>query len=153
MKDLKILRHLERLLQIYSEGASTREFPNDAAKRRTRHALPGAQQGGFAIHWAMLKVLRAAFLAWLLPLGLAFVATGIIAGSTSRLGASAVGPWMMGTMGLQLLFFAAGSRWLWGRLGLELTGGSRIGVFVLHSLVQAGLAVTLVFATLVLFNR
>lgn len=101
----------------------------------------------------MLKVLRAASLAWLLPLGLAFVATGIIAGSTSRLGASAVGPWMLGTMGLQVLLFAAGSRWFFRRLGLELQGGARIGAFLLHSVVQVGLLVAMVFSTLVLFNR
>lgn len=101
----------------------------------------------------MLKVLRAAFLAWLLPLGLAFVATGIIAGATSKMGGSAVGPWMLGTMGLQVLLFAAGSRWLYARLGHSLEGGARIGAFLVHSLVQVALCAALVFATLVLFNR
>ena len=101
----------------------------------------------------MLKVLRAAVAAWLFPLGLAFVATGIIAGSTSKLGATAVGPWMLGTMLLQCLLFAAGSRWLYRRLGLELQGGARIGAFLVHSVVQVGLLVAMVFATLVLFNR
>lgn len=98
-------------------------------------------------------MLRVALLAWLLPLGLAFVATGVVAGATSKMSGSAVGPWMLGTMGLQVLIFAAGSRWLYARLGLSLEGGARIGAFLVHSLVQLALCAALLFATLVLFNR
>lgn len=101
----------------------------------------------------MLKAIRAGFAAWLLPPLLGLVTTGIIAGSTSKLSGTAVGPWMFAAMGLQILLFVAGSAWLYRRLGHELKGGARIGAFLVHTLVQLALCAMILFATLVLFNR
>jgi hypothetical protein len=101
----------------------------------------------------MGTALRLCFTAWLVPLGLGFVATALIAGSTSKLGASAVGPWMMAAIALQLLFFAGSSVRLWPRLGAQVQAATRLIVFVLHTIVQLGLAAAMAFCTLVLFNR
>ncbi|MBL9006473.1 MAG: hypothetical protein JNJ46_19615 [Myxococcales bacterium] len=101
----------------------------------------------------MGKALRQCFVAWLIPLGLSFVSNALIAGSTSKLGASAVGPWMMAAIALQLVFFAAASVRLWRQLGAIEKSATRLGLFAVHSAVQLGLAATMAFATLVMFNR
>lgn len=97
--------------------------------------------------------LRHCVVAWILPLGLGFVSTAVIAGSTSKLGASAVGPWMMAAIALQLVYFAGSSVRLWPQLGAQVENATRIGLFVVHLAVQLALAAAMAFATLVMFNR
>jgi hypothetical protein len=101
----------------------------------------------------MGTALRFCFAAWLLPLIAGFFSTGFIAGATSKLGASAVGPWMLFAVFLQLCFFAGASFFLFKRISSILQGGSLIGLFVVHCLVQLGLFAVMAFSTLVIFNR
>lgn len=101
----------------------------------------------------MGTALRFCFLAWILPLVIGFLSTGIIAGSTSKLGASAVGPYMLLAVLLQFCFSAGASFLLFKRISSILQGGPLIGLFVVHCLVQLGLFAVVAFASLVLFNR
>lgn len=101
----------------------------------------------------MGTALRSCFMASLLPVLASFVSTAVIAGSTSKLGASAVGPWMNLALVLDLCFFAGASFLLYKKLGRVLKGGTLIGLFFVHSLVQLGLLAFLGFSTLIMFNR
>jgi len=101
----------------------------------------------------MEKAIRAYFAAWLLPLSVSVLATAIIAGSTSKLSASAAGSWMLVAMAIQALAFVGFSLRLWRRSGAHVQGATRVVLFVLHSVIQVGLAACMAFATLVLFNR
>lgn len=92
-------------------------------------------------------------MASILPILASFVSTAVIAGSTSKLGASAVGPWMTLAIVLDLCFFAGASILLFKKIRRTLKGGTLIGLFFVHSLVQLGLFVVLGFSTLVMFNR
>ena len=97
--------------------------------------------------------LRSCLLAWVLPLLTSVVTTAVVAGSTSKLGAAAVGPWMMLAMALDLCFFAGASILFWGKIRRLLKGGTLFGLFLMHALVQIGLVAVLGFCTLVMFNR
>lgn len=101
----------------------------------------------------MVKALVLCVAAWAAPLIASFISTGIIAASTSSLGASAVGPWMLLAIALQVLFFGGASVVLYRLLGPLLQGSSRLGLFLAHSVVQLGLTGVMAFGTLVAFNR
>ena len=97
--------------------------------------------------------LRHCVVAWLTPLGLSILSTAVIAGSTSKMGGSAVGPWMMAAIALELVFFAGASVRLWPKLGAQVQNATRLGLFAVHLAVQLALAASMAFATLVMFNR
>jgi hypothetical protein len=101
----------------------------------------------------MGTALRYCFIAWVLPILVGFLSTAVIAGATSKLGAAAVGPWMILAIVLELCFFAGASILLFKKLSLLLKGGTLIGLFFIHSLVQLGLFAVMGFSTLVMFNR
>ena len=103
----------------------------------------------------MGAALRYSLLASILPLVLSFLTTAFIAGATSHKGAAAVGPWMVLAVLLQLGFFVGGSVLLFRATGsLSAShGGARIGLLLVHSLVQLVLVGLVAFSTLVLFNR
>lgn len=101
----------------------------------------------------MGKAIVFSLAAWGAPLLAALLTTGVIAGATQKLGASAVGPWMMLAIALQLVLFAGASVVLFRLLGRTLEGGARVGLFVAHSFVQLGLFGMVAFGTLVAFNR
>lgn len=101
----------------------------------------------------MGAALRYSLLASVLPLILAFLSTAFIAGATSHKGAAAVGPWMMLAVLLQIVFFVGGSVLLFRSTASLLHGGARVGLLVVHAVVQLVLLGMIAFSTLVLFNR
>lgn len=101
----------------------------------------------------MAAALRLCFLAWILPLVAGFLSAGIIAGATSKMGASAVGPWMILAVLLEVVFSLTASIFLYKWISPLLHGGVLIGLYLVHSIVQLGLVGLMAFSTLVLFNR
>jgi hypothetical protein len=101
----------------------------------------------------MGAALRTCLLASILPLILGFLSTAFIAGATSHKGAAAVGPWMILAILLQVVFFLGASVLLFRATASHVQGGARIGLLLVHSVVQLLLLGMMAFATLVLFNR
>lgn len=101
----------------------------------------------------MVKAIRAYLEAWLLPFGLSVLATAFVAGATSKQSTSAAGTWLLVVLAVQAALFIGFSVRLWRRLGSHAQGATRVVFFVLHSVIQAGLAAATAFASLVLFNR
>ena len=102
---------------------------------------------------AVGKAVLLCIAATIVPLFAGIVATAIVAGSTSKLGASAVGPWLVGLLVVQLGLFAGSSAVLFKLLGPLVAGAGRAGLFFVHVVVQLGLLGLLAFVSVVVFNR
>ncbi|GMU58327.1 MAG: hypothetical protein AMXMBFR34_00900 [Myxococcaceae bacterium] len=82
-----------------------------------------------------------------------FVALGILAASTSKMGAGAVGPYLLFGIALEAVFFLGGSGLIFLCAGKVLTGPARWAVPIAHGVFQLGLWGVFAFGSLVAFNR
>lgn len=91
--------------------------------------------------------------AWIVSFLAGVFATGMVAHSTSRMGASAVGPWLLFAIALQVLIALVITVFLFWRLKQSRSLGRLALLMIVYALGQVGLLSTTVFGTFVLFNR
>ncbi|MCC6335129.1 MAG: hypothetical protein IT380_14215 [Myxococcales bacterium] len=101
----------------------------------------------------LLKVLLAAAGVTIGACLASLVSLGILAGSTSRMGASEVGPVLLVGVALEAAFFLGGSGLIFFYAGKVLTGSARWAVPISHGVFQLGLWGVFAFGSLVAFNR
>jgi hypothetical protein len=101
----------------------------------------------------MTKAVGVGVVAWVGAGFAAVFALGVVAATTSKLGASAVGPYLLGVIALEAVLFV--SAWLlsvrYSRGVLQ--GPGRIAFALGFAVLHGGAFVTLAFSSLVAFNR
>ena len=93
------------------------------------------------------------FGAWIVSFVAGLIATGMVAGATSHLGASAVGPWLLFAIALQVLIAVAVTVFLYRRVSPSMSAGPLIALLIVYALGELALLCTTAFGTFVLFNR
>ena len=91
--------------------------------------------------------------AWIVSFLAGIFATGMVAGATSKMGASAVGSWMLFAIALQVLFALIITVFLFGQLKQSRSVGHLALLMIVYAVGQVGLLGCTVFGTFVLFNR
>ncbi|MEW5738260.1 MAG: hypothetical protein AB1938_05005 [Myxococcota bacterium] len=81
------------------------------------------------------------------------MALGVLAASTSKMGASAAGPVLLLAIALEAVFFLGGAGLVFVYAGRALTGGARWAISIAHAVLQVGLLGVFAFGSLVAFNR
>jgi hypothetical protein len=93
------------------------------------------------------------FGAWIVSFLAGVFATGMVAGATSHLGASAVGPWLLFAIALQVLIDVAVTVFLYRRVSPSMSAGALTALLIVYALGELALLCTTAFSTFVLFNR
>ena len=91
--------------------------------------------------------------AWIVSFLAGVFATGMVAGATSKMGASSVGPWMLFAIAMQVLIALVITVFLFWRLKQSRSVGHLALLMIVYAVGQAGLLSCTVLGTFVLFNR
>lgn len=91
--------------------------------------------------------------AWIVSFMAGVFATGMVAHSTSKMGAYAVGSWMLFAIAMQVLIALVITIFLFWRLKQSRSLGRLALLMIVYAAGQAGLLSTTVVGTFVLFNR